>query len=507
MSTTVSFRDSSAVLMVRGQGVDTQVYLVRRSDSLRFFGGYWALPGGVLDAGDGDLKRDAQEAFRWCAARELFEETGVLLDEVKTDWTLVQRADNRQGLIESPDLEAWKSVRGKGAALDSLAHLGLLRTPAFAPVRYSTHFYGLEFPGGDEPNILPGELSHGEFIRPAEALEQWRKGERLIVPPVRTLLEFLAKSLMFDGGWDDFLEQTPDRLRSFLDGELPPILNSPGIYMLPLRTPTLPPATTTNTYLVGQEHFFVVDPGTPHEEDQEALIEFIRKHTSDGAQLHGILLTHHHEDHVGGLRCLQEAFDVPVLGHIDTLSRLMAPGSKCVLLEDGQELALGDAPDGSPDWCLQAIHTPGHASGHMVFRDTRYGAVLGGDMASTVSTIVIDPPEGHLRTYLNSLQLVHDLGPGLFYPAHGPVARDGQALMRKYLAHRADRERQLAEALAANPESSPEQLVPVVYTELPLEMYSLAVGSLLAGLIKLKEDGRARCEQGLWSLLESAELS
>ncbi|MDF1839453.1 MAG: MBL fold metallo-hydrolase, partial [Planctomycetota bacterium] len=266
--------------------------------------------------------------------------------------------------------------------------------------------------------------------------------------------------------------------------------------------PTIPPATTTNTYLVGHEDFYVVDPGTPYPEEQAAMIEFIKLRTSGGEKLKGIVLTHEHEDHVGGVKCLQEAFGVPVMAHAETLSRLPRIGGQTVEIKDREVLELGAAPDGSGDWQLQAVHTPGHAVGHLVFRDSRYGAVVGGDMASTVSTIVIDPPEGHLATYLNSLQVVHDLGPGCFYPAHGPVARDGQALMRKYLAHREGREKQLVEALGQKPKSTPKALVPMVYTEAPKELHALAEGSLKAGLIKLEEEGRAKNASGRWSLLD-----
>ncbi len=498
MGTPASFRDSAAVMMVRGQGAETQVYLVRRSDALHFFGGYWALPGGVLDRGDGDLERDAQEAFRWCAARELFEETGVLLDELDTGWTIDQRGEHREGLLESPDLEAWRVVRTGGGELKSLSHIGLLRTPAFAPVRYSTHFYGLQISAMEEPLIIPGELSHGEFIRPGDALLQWKRGERLIVPPVRTLLEFLADRVHAPSGWQDFLDHTSGRLQSFLVDELPPILNSPGVYMLPLETPTIPPANTTNTYLVGQENFYLVDPGTPNPAEQASLIEFVRQCTNHGAQLNGVLLTHHHEDHVGAIGCLQAAFDVPVLGHAETLSRLNVQG---VSLSDRERLPLGVAPDGSPAWYLEAIHTPGHAPGHLVFRDSRYGTLIGGDLASTISTIVIDPPEGHLATYLQSLKLIHDFEPGLFYPAHGPVARDSRKLMSEYLNHRAEREQQLVAALRDHPSAKPLDLVPAVYSDAPEAVYPLAVGSLLAGLIKLEEEGRARQVEGCWSLI------
>ena len=85
------------------------------------------------------------------------------------------------------------------------------------------------------------------------------------------------------------------------------------------------------------------------------------------------------------------------------------------------------------------MHTPGHDRGHLVFLESRYGALIAGDLASTVSTILIEPPEGHLSTYLATLTRMAEVDFGHLYPAHGPAARDGRGLLRRYLRHRAMR--------------------------------------------------------------------
>ena len=124
---------------------------------------------------------------------------------------------------------------------------------------------------------------------------------------------------------------------------------------------------------------------------------------NEGGRFQAILLTHHHRDHVGAVNAVSQRYRLPLRAHEETYRRIDAgfiPGEP---LTDGDRLELGTAPDGSGDWHLNVLHTPGHAVDHLCFIDSRYHAAIVGDMLSTVSTIVIDPPEGHMHTYLDSL--------------------------------------------------------------------------------------------------------
>ena len=129
----------------------------------------------------------------------------------------------------------------------------------------------------------------------------------------------------------------------------------------------------------------------------------------------------------------------------------------------------------------------------MALRDSRYGAVVVGDLVSTLSTIVVDPPEGHLATYLGSLQRLLELAERpdwVLLPAHGPWTHRGSALVERYLAHRAEREASLLRALADGL-TDVKDLVARVYADTDPRAWPVAARSLEAGLEKLREEGRA----------------
>lgn len=478
-----ALRPSSIVLLTRGGG--EEVYLVERAPSLAFFGGFHAFPGGNVDPRDG---ADPEQALRVCAARELFEETGVLPAGLAAGLDPDERRRLRRAL-EAGAPEAARFFERVAAAPQSLAALrpfGRLTTPPFAPVRYRTRLFQLELPPGEEPSVVPGELVGGRFVRPALELLRWTRGEVRIAPPVVFLLEALcagdlASALAAAGAVCDQLEA----------GVAHPVRAAPGVSMLPLRTPTIPPATTTNTYFVGEEQLYVVDPATPYADEQARLFELMDRWRAAGRRFAGILATHHHHDHVGAIAATSRRYDLPVHGHALTLDRLPPGFRRGRALADGDALALGVAPDGSPGWRLTALFTPGHDRGHLAFVDSRYGTLIAGDLVSTLSTIVIDPPEGHMATYLASLARARDLDLGLVCPAHGPTSARPRALFEGFLAHRRARADKLAGALAAGI-GEPELLLARVYDDVPLALLPLAARSLAAGLEQLAEEGRAR---------------
>jgi len=502
----MSRRTAAALLITKGEGAERQVFLAERAPELRFFGGYWALPGGTVGPEDGT----GDAALQQCADRELFEETGLLrhrLPPTRTSGDALRTAREQLLAYERTEAEnkppsPWRSLISDATAPLPMRALCRIETPPFAPVRYDTVFFHVPLEecvagtAAARPEVWSGELLQGRFWLPSQALASWRNGDLLLVPPVIILLEHLAATTDFEA----FAKAIAATADGYQRGRLHQVRFSPGIVMAPIRTETLPPATTTNCCIVGTDRLWVVDPGSPFPDEQQRLVELLREMTSGGARVEGILVTHHHRDHTAGVNALSQALDLPVRGHPLTLSRLM-PGFRAgAAIDDGMRVPLGRSPDGQGGWELLALHTPGHDRGHLCFRESRYGTVLAGDMLSTVSTIIVDPPEGHLATYLHSLEKLL-LGPmTTLYPAHGPAMRDGHRLVKQYIRHRRQRETTLLQALEKQPGTA-EELLPKVYWDADPKLFPFALRSLQAGLQKLREEERAIETNGRWSLV------
>ena len=508
----MSRRIAATLLLTRGDGPDLEIFVAARAPQLVFFGGYLALPGGTLEPEDGDPELDRDATIQACGRRELFEETGLLLCDLDDSAGQPERlAAARQELVDrearrsTPKGEsAYARLVGDAPTPAPLRHLCRVVTPAFAPVRYDTEFLHVPIERctmgtkGTAPDIWPGELTEGRWWKPESLLESWRKGEVLLVPPLVILCEHLAAAADFEAFCSDIAVTTDN----FAKGHLHRVRFTPGIVLAPLQTPTLPPATTTNCYLVGNEQLWIVDPGSPEPEEQQRLLRLLDELVDEGAKLAGILATHHHPDHTGGITALSQARNLPVRGHPLTLERLPAGSQLGEPLEDGDCVPLGRAPDGTDGWHLRCLYTPGHDRGHLCFLESRYQAAIVGDMISTISTIIIDPPEGHLATYLQSLRRMLDEPINTLYPAHGPAARQGHPLIEKYLRHRQQREASLQAALRTDG-STIDELLGQVYNDTDPRLHPFARRSLLAGLEKLADEGHAEQVGDDWRRTDS----
>lgn len=253
-----------------------------------------------------------------------------------------------------------------------------------------------------------------------------------------------------------------------------PVHVAAGIRVLALRTPTLPPAAHTNVYLVGPDvgPVVVVDPGSPYPDQQAALERVLTE-----VPIAGILLTHHHGDHIGGATALAERWGVPIAAHAST-ARLLDG-----VVEVTQLIADDETVHG-----MTAVLTPGHAEGHLCFE--LGGATIAGDMVAGIGTILIDPSEGDMALYLASLERLLARPPAVLLPAHGPPIPDGPAKLREYLAHRRMREDRVLAALSDTPATLTE-LLPTSYGDTPRVLWPLAERSLRAHLDKLVREGRA----------------
>jgi ribonuclease/clavin/mitogillin len=269
------------------------------------------------------------------------------------------------------------------------------------------------------------------------------------------------------------------------------------VELFPARTPTLPPATHTNSYALGGREVALVEPATPYEDERRAWLEWARGLESGGRSIVAILLTHHHVDHVGGAAFFARELGVPVWAHEATEARVSdVPIAR--RLADDEVIEL----DGPERRAYRALHTPGHAPGHLCFHDEAEGVIVAGDMVASVGTILIDPVEGDMGEYLAQLDRLARLEANVALPAHGDPIDAPEALFRRYIEHRLMREAKVVAALSqpgVSP-SSTEALVPIVYADTPPLIWPIARLSLEAHLLKLERDGRARRGAAGWEI-------
>jgi glyoxylase-like metal-dependent hydrolase (beta-lactamase superfamily II) len=201
----------------------------------------------------------------------------------------------------------------------------------------------------------------------------------------------------------------------------------------------------TNSYVVGSDPAYVIDPG-PEDEDHVAAL---RQEAERRGGLGGVLLTHSHGDHSAAL---------PLLA---------AP-----TVESGP---------------FEVVPTPGHAEDHVCFLRGR--VCFTGDLILGEGSTFVPPDGGSLTAYLDSLHRLQKLDLELLCPGHGPYVTDPQAKIREYIDHRLDRERKLVAALGAG-ERSRAALLDAAWADVPTDMRPAAALVMQAHLEKLDAEGR-----------------
>jgi glyoxylase-like metal-dependent hydrolase (beta-lactamase superfamily II)/8-oxo-dGTP pyrophosphatase MutT (NUDIX family) len=467
--------------------LDPEVFLVRRSEKLAFLGGFHAFPGGQFDASDAEALvkncADLETATAIsCAARELFEETQVLLTRGGEALTEGQRAslldDLQSGRMSWPAL-----LKHYELHLDAndFTFVGRWVTPPFSARRFDTWFFLVNCPAKQRPLVTDGELESGEWKTASGAYARWQRSEILAVPPVLHALKTLAAGLT---------ENLVERFLSTPNTNREPVRRiefRPNYICFPVRTPTKPPATHTNCYLIyTNEELLIIDPGSPYEDEQQALASNIDELIAAGRRVREIVLTHVHPDHVGGVNALREHLgEVRVAAHRLTAEPIAESIRVDRFIEDDEVITLG----GAPEMSLRALHTPGHARGHLCFYEERTGTLISGDNIVGLGSVLIDPPEGNMRDYLRSLERMSALANlSVIFGGHGPAIANPRAKLAEYISHRLEREQRILQAVRQGA-TTPKDIVSIVYTDVSPKAHAMAERAVLAHLEKLIEDG------------------
>jgi len=274
-------------------------------------------------------------------------------------------------------------------------------------------------------------------------------------------------------------------MSDFTPGEA--VAVAPNVLRLTAPNPGVMTGPGTNSYLVGTKAVAVIDPGPADAGHVAALL------AAAPGPIRWILVTHTHLDHSPAAALLREKSGAQLVGmpapEHGAQDKKFKPGR--IMIQD--ERLVGD------DFVLTAIHTPGHASNHLCYLLEEEGLLFTGDHIMSGSTVVIAPPDGDMASYLASLALLKRYPLKRLAPAHGGILEQPEAVIDWLIAHRLGREAKVVEALAAAPDSTLDELLPVVYQDVQALLFPVAKHSLTAHLLKLKDEGRARrSDNGRW---------
>ena len=226
--------------------------------------------------------------------------------------------------------------------------------------------------------------------------------------------------------------------------------------------------TGTNTWLVGRDPCWVVDPGPDLDEHVAAVLDA----SAARGGLGGIALTHDHRDHAGAVAGLVAGAGGGVAVHA---ARLAGAGA----------VATGDGDAVGP---LEAIAVPGHAPDLLCFA-LGDAVCFTGDAVLGEGSVFIAPDPGALAGYLAGLERLRARGFALLAPGHGPLVLDADARLAGYIEHRLDRERRLAAALDGGARTL-DALLDAAWDDVPDALRLPATITLVAHLDKLAEEGR-----------------
>lgn len=260
-----------------------------------------------------------------------------------------------------------------------------------------------------------------------------------------------------------------------------------GVRRLLAPNPGMMTGPGTNTYLIGQDQVAVIDPGPNMSEHIDAI------HSESPGSIRWVLVTHTHPDHSPAAKVLAQRTGAELLG-----MRPPSDHSQDKSFEPDRVLKHGDVLE-TEEFVIEAIHTPGHASNHLCYRHQEHQWLFTGDHIMNGSTVVINPPDGNMNDYLNSLQRVKELKLDYLAPGHGEILDQPKEVVDWIVNHRLEREKKIVRALKDNPNTTSHDLVPFAYTDVDPGLYAWAERSLLAHLMKLQEDERAESLNEKWT--------
>ena len=543
-------RPAATLIVLRDSAAGPEVFMLQRSHSAAFVAGAYVFPGGGLDEADGSERMrsrvlgltDEQAsrrlnlasggiAYYVGAVRECFEEAGILLavDErgADPDPAHIARLARERDALNAGTLGFLELLERERLCIpgNRIAYFSHWITAPGRSRRFTARFFVTVAPQGQDGSHDDGETVASTWTRPQAALDRNAKGEIELVFPTRSSLVDLARFAtaaeafehvasmqgeietdascwatgrdgrkLFrrtDPAYSEIHWSDPEETGETSYDLVPGVPKRLDRYVTRIIAPN-PGAMSgpgTNTYLVGEDQLAVIDPGPDIASHVEAII------AAGAGRIRWILATHTHKDHSPAANAVQAATGAQVIGRRAPEGASQDAGfAPQRQPADGERLELGAVT-------LRAIATPGHASNHLCYLLEETRMLFTGDHVMQGSTVVINPPDGNMRTYLASLERLLADQFAIFAPGHGYLIGTPAKEVKKLIRHRLAREAKVVRSLAQLGRATPEELVRAVYDDVQERLHPVALRSLAAHLDKLAADGRAHCLDGAWGLI------
>ena len=441
--------DAVSIVITCGE----EIYAIQRQYHLKAFPGYWAFPGGKVESGDESLFVD--HAITQGIDPKLF---GAALREGKEELGIDFGNEILRGNIEKVD------------------YLGLAVTPDFNPFRFATHFYRFRLKEKCDFIVDKNEVHLSHWMSSAELMRQYDRGFVLAVPPVIKIITTL--------GIDPDIQNIPDLNFDYdKENHVPYIESLKSVRQLMPLSNTLPPASRTNAFLIGDlGPKILVDPSPKDEDEYRKLTNTIRLFGLDK-----ILLSHHHPDHHERSVTLAREFKVPMLMSQDTFTRLsnILPG-----YFEGVQIQFVKEGDVVTEWLGRRVlvhEVPGHDEGQVALASEDMSWFIAGDLFQGVGTVVIGDDEGNMAKYFATLEKVIAYKPRVLFPSHG-IGLGGTFILRDTLAHRKKREEQVRSFHQEG--KSEDEMMAIMYAEVDKRLWPYARKNIRKHLEKLKSENK-----------------
>lgn len=427
-----------------------EIYAIQRQYYLSAFPGYWAFPGGKVE----------KEDSVFCSEHELCK----LLDQ-RLFGAVVREGKEELGIDLHDEI--------KSGRVRSVDYLGLAVTPDFNPYRFATYFFKIDFSEKVEFNIDSNEVRFSEWISASALLAKYNKGQVLAVPPVIKVIETLGQNPGIKVIED--INFSYDSTRA-----VPYIENLKGLRQIMPLSHTLPPATRTNAFLIGDNVKIIIDP-SPKDDDE--YVKFKATLALWGADK--ILITHHHPDHYERANVLARELKVPVLLSAYTHNRISMrypdffEGIEVVFLKEGDIVTTWLGND------VHVMEVPGHDEGQIALYSKDLSWFLAGDLFQGIGTVVIGGEEGDMKKYFETLEKIIAMSPKVVFPSHG-IGLGGTSILEKTLAHRKLRETQVLNLYLNG--DTPEMMLEKIYADVNKALWPYALENINKHILKLKNE-------------------